>query len=112
MEEDSSMNGIGIERFKELIKKLNFDNLIISESGTLFIQFQPKKSDEGKALGFKSWLWKKVNDEMIPKYNKQFNIDLISKSFPTHIEISNLDKLPEGKIKKFFNLFKWVNDRL
>lgn len=112
MKEDSSTNGIGINRFKEMIGKLNYDNLILSESGTLFIQFQPIKNDKVKAENLKNWLWNKINDEMIPKYNKEFNIDLISKSFPNHIEISNMNKLPEIKIKKFFNLFKWIHERL
>ncbi|NHI93824.1 MAG: hypothetical protein EAX96_15155 [Candidatus Lokiarchaeota archaeon] len=112
MGDDSSINGMSIKLFKKMIEELRYDNLIVSEIGTLFIQFYPIKSDEAKVDRLKSWLWNKVNDEMIPKYNEQFKIKLESNNFPTHIEILNLFKLPEVKIKKFFNLFKWVYERL
>ncbi|MHA1784581.1 MAG: hypothetical protein ACTSVY_06640 [Candidatus Helarchaeota archaeon] len=106
------MSGIGIARLKELINELHYDNLIISEVGTLFIQFQPKTSDENKIERLKNWFWNKVNNEMIPKYNTQFNLTMKAKNFPTHIEITKMFQLPEEKVKKFFNLFKWIKEKL
>ena len=103
---------IGMEKFRKVIGNLNYENLIVSESGTLFIQFIAGEGEQSKTERLKRWLWNKVGDQMIPKYNKQFNLKIEANQFPTHIEIKKLHDLPEVKIKKFFNLFKWVHDRL
>jgi len=101
-----------IEEFKKVIQDLTYDNLIVSETGTLFVQFLPKEGEETKIERLKGWLWNKVGEQMIPKYNEQFEINIKAKVFPTHIEISKLYELPKIKIKKFFSLFKWVHERL
>jgi len=105
-------NPIGLEKFKKLIEALAYENVILSESGTLFIQFYPIKNDESKIERIRGWFWNKISNEMIPKYNLEFDLDLETEIYTTHVEIKNLYKLPEAKVKKFFGLFKWVYERL
>ncbi|MHA1315074.1 MAG: hypothetical protein ACTSSI_10140 [Candidatus Helarchaeota archaeon] len=60
----------------------------------------------------KDWLLNKLAAETFPKYNEKFNIDLRIKEFPRHLEIWNLHLLPEEKIKKIMNLFKWTEKKM
>lgn len=100
---------IGIIRLRELLERE--ENISIAETGTVFIQFL--STQEGVNIqGLKNWLFDKLSRDTFPKYNQQFGIGLTIEDFSGHLEIQNLHLLPEEKIKKIMNLFKWTEKKL
>ena len=101
---------IGPEKFAEIVS--NYENLILSEKDVLFIQFKSEKLDKNQLNGLQEWLYEKLIDKVIPKYKKEFNIDIQCLKFSSHLEVRNLSKLPEEKILKIFKMFDWVLEKL
>ncbi|MHA1376990.1 MAG: hypothetical protein ACTSRG_01285 [Candidatus Helarchaeota archaeon] len=102
----SEIKSIGREKLSNLVS--NYEELILSENGVLFFQFCSEKLDKIKLTGLQDWLVDKLTKQVFPKYKEEFKVDLECSRFPTHLEIYNLSKLPEEKVKKIFKMIEWV----